>query len=141
MDPTVFPIIAYSLVSSTLTPVQLRDLAEYQLRPLLSGVDGVASVQITGGALEEYRVTADPARLAAYHLGSDDVLRTLAATNVLNAVGRLEDHYKLYLVVSDTRPSDLDQLRQTMLRTPSARWCGWPTWRASSAARCRNGYA
>ena len=119
MDPTVFPIIAYSLVSSTLTPVQLRDLAEYQLRPLLSGVDGVASVQITGGALEEYRVTADPARLAAYHLGSDDVLRTLAATNVLNAVGRLEDHYKLYLVVSDTRPSDLDQLRQTMLRTPS----------------------
>src|SRR5471030_1780970 len=119
MDPTVFPIIAYSLVSSTLTPVQLRDLAEYQLRPLLSGVDGVASVQITGGALEEYRVTADPARLAAYHLGSDDVLRTLAATNVLNAVGRLEDHYKLYLVVSDTRPSDLEQLRQTMLRTPS----------------------
>ncbi|WP_295993781.1 efflux RND transporter permease subunit [Rugamonas sp.] len=119
MDPTVFPIVAYSLVSSTLTPVQLRDLADYQLRPLLSGVDGVASVQVTGGALEEYRVTADPARLAAYHLGSDDVLRTLAATNVLNAVGRLEDHYKLYLVVSDTRPANLEQLRQTMLRTPS----------------------
>src|SRR5476651_2560806 len=91
MDPTVFPIIAYSLVSSTLTPVQLRDLAEYQLRPLLSGVDGVASVQITGGALEEYRVTADPARLAAYHLGSDDLLRTPSGALVrLADVARVE---------------------------------------------------
>ena len=36
MDPTVFPITAYSLTSSVLSPTQLRDLAEYQLRPLLS---------------------------------------------------------------------------------------------------------
>src|SRR5437868_13829724 len=52
MDPTVFPIIAYSLVSASLSPIQLRDLAEYQLRPVLSGVDGVARVQVQGGALE-----------------------------------------------------------------------------------------
>ncbi|MDP9109363.1 MAG: efflux RND transporter permease subunit, partial [Pseudomonadota bacterium] len=59
MDPTVFPIIAYSLVSGTLSPIQLRDLAEYQLRPLLSSVAGVSRVQIQGGAREEYRVTVD----------------------------------------------------------------------------------
>ncbi|MYM96428.1 efflux RND transporter permease subunit [Duganella vulcania] len=116
MDPTVFPIIAYSLVSSTLSPVQLRDLAEYQLRPLLSSVNGVSSVQTMGGALEEYRVTVDPARLRAHDLTLDEVARTLAATNVLSAVGRLEDHYKLYLVMSDTRLQSLVQIRQTVLR-------------------------
>jgi multidrug efflux pump subunit AcrB len=119
MDPTVFPIIAYSMVSGTLSPIQLRDLAEYQLRPLLSSVDGVASVQIMGGALEEYRVTVDPAKLRAFDLTLDDVARTLAATNVLTAVGRLEDHYKLYLVVSDTRLESLAQVRQTVLRNPA----------------------
>ncbi len=116
MDPTVFPIIAYSLVSSTLSPVQLRDLAEYQLRPLLSSVNGVASVQAMGGALEEYRVTVDPARLRAHDLTLEEVARTLTASNVLSAVGRLEDHYKLYLVMSDTRLQSLAQIRQTVLR-------------------------
>ena len=116
MDPTVFPIIAYSLVSNKLSPVQLRDLAEYQLRPLLSSVDGVASVQAMGGALEEFRVTVDPQRLRVHDLTLDDVARTLAASNVLSAVGRLEDHYKLYLVMSDARLQGLEQIRQTVLR-------------------------
>ncbi|MFC5549114.1 efflux RND transporter permease subunit [Massilia aerilata] len=116
MDPTVFPIIAYSLVSDSLSPIQLRDLAEYQLRPVLSSVDGVARVQVQGGAQEELRVTVDPARLASLGLSLDDVSRTLAAANVISAVGRIEDHYKLYLVIANTRLSELAQLRQLVLR-------------------------
>ncbi len=119
MDPTVFPIIAYSLVSERLSPIQLRDLAEYQLRPLLSSVDGVSRVQIEGGAQEEYRVSADPAKLKAYDLTLDEVARTLTAANVVSAVGKLEDHYKLYLVVSDTHLQNLEQLRQLVLRNPA----------------------
>jgi CzcA family heavy metal efflux pump len=121
MDPTVFPITAYSLVSDTLSPTRLHDLAEYQLRPLLSSVDGVARVQVQGGALEEYRVTVDPGRLSAVGLTLDDVARTLAAANVITAVGRLEDHYKLYLVVSNSRFVSLAQVRQTVLRNPGNR--------------------
>ncbi|GAB7542364.1 efflux RND transporter permease subunit [Cupriavidus sp. 8B] len=115
MDPTVFPIIAYSLTASGTSLTALRDLAEYQLRPLLTGVAGVASVQVSGGAVEETRVSVDPRRLQAYGLSMDDVGRALSAANVISAVGRLEDHYKLYLVVSDTRFKDLDAIRQTVL--------------------------
>jgi CzcA family heavy metal efflux pump len=119
MDPTVFPIIAYSLVSNTLSPVQLRDLAEYQVRPLVSSVDGVSRVQVQGGAQEETRVTVDPARLKAHDLTVEDVVHVLAGTNVVSAVGRLEDHYKLYLVISNTRLDSLEQLRRTVLRNPA----------------------
>jgi CzcA family heavy metal efflux pump len=117
MDPTVFPIIAYSLTSATTPLTRLRDLAEYQLRPLLSSVAGVAQVQVLGGAVEEYRVAVDPVRLQAYALGLDDVARALSGANVISAVGRLEDHYKLYLVVSDTRLQSVDQIRGTILKT------------------------
>src|SRR6266850_2861023 len=117
MDPTVFPIIAYSLTSSTTSLTQLRDLAEYQLRPLLSSIAGVAQVQVLGGAVEEYRVGVDPVRLQAYSLGLDDVARALSAANVISAVGRLEDHYKLYLAVSDTRLQNVDQIGRTVLKT------------------------
>ncbi|EGD00596.1 acriflavin resistance protein, partial [Burkholderia sp. TJI49] len=68
MDPTVFPVLAYSLTSSRQSLAQLRDLAQFQLRPLLSSVDGVARVEVTGGAQDELQVAIEPARLAAYKL-------------------------------------------------------------------------
>ena len=117
MDPTVFPIMAYSLTSDTLSLTQLHDLAQYQIRPLLSGVQGVARIQVSGGALEEYHAIVDPARLQAYGLAMEDVSRALGAANVVNAVGRLEDHYKLYLAISDTRLKSEDDIRQTVLKT------------------------
>lgn len=115
MDPTVFPITAYSLTSETLSPIQLRDLAQYQIRPLLSGIDGVKQIQVQGGATEEYRVTVDPKRLWALNLSLDDVVKTLTNANVITAVGKLEDHYKLFLAISDSRIKNLQQIRQTVL--------------------------
>lgn len=117
MDPTVFPVLAYSLTSDALSLVQLRDIAQFKLVPLLSGVNGTSRVQVIGGELEEYRVTVDPARLQAYGLTLNDVAQTLSAANVITAVGRMEDHYKLYLVMSDTRLAGLEQVRRTVLRT------------------------
>ncbi|HOW49506.1 MAG TPA: efflux RND transporter permease subunit [Rubrivivax sp.] len=111
MDPTKLPVIAYSLTSSTLSPTLLYDLAQYQLRPLLASVPGVARVQVQGGAQEELRVSVDPARLAARGLALADVARAVAAANAISAVGRLEDHYKLYLVVADNGSATPEQIR------------------------------
>jgi CzcA family heavy metal efflux pump len=117
MDPTVFPVLAYSLTSDTHSLVELHDIAMYQLCPLLSTVKGVARVGVQGGAREEYRVTVDPARLAAYELSLGDVAKAISAANVITAVGKIEDHYKLYLTISDTRFHTLNQIRETILRS------------------------
>ncbi len=117
MDPSIDPVLAYSLTSDSRSLTELRDFAYYQLRPLLSTVDGVAKVQVQGGTLEEYRVTVDPVKLASYGLSLSDVAGSLSAANVITAVGRLEDHYKLYLVMSDTRFAGLEQIRNTVLRS------------------------
>ena len=117
MDPTVFPVAAYSLTSTSESPVQLRDIAKYQLLPLLSAIDGVARIGILGGAQREYHVYVDPAQLQAHGLTMDAVARALSASNVLQAVGRLQDHYKLYLLLSDTRFHDPAQIRHTVLQS------------------------
>lgn len=117
MDPTVFPILAYSLTAEAVPLNRLRDLAQFQLRPLLSAVPGVARVAILGGTMDEYRVSVDPARLEALGLSIADVANSVSASNVITAVGRLEDEYKLFLVVSDTRLADLDRIRHTVVRS------------------------
>ncbi|MEO8837651.1 MAG: efflux RND transporter permease subunit [Herbaspirillum sp.] len=119
MDPTVFPIMAYSLTSQTRSQTDLYDLARYQLLPLLSNVNGVARIQVVGGAQQEYQVTVDPARLTAYGLSLTDVSQALSAANVVTAVGRLEDHYKLYLAISDTRLKTLQQIGDTIVKSSS----------------------
>src|SRR5207245_9497688 len=102
MDPTVFPVIAYSLTSDSHSLVELRDLALYTLRPALSTVSGVARVGVQGGRVEEYRVTVDPDKLQSFNMTLADGASALSPSNVLVAVGRLQQYDKLYLVVSAT---------------------------------------
>ncbi|WP_288060211.1 efflux RND transporter permease subunit [Thiomonas sp.] len=116
MDPTVDPVIAYSLTSKTLTPTQLYDLAEFQLRPLLSSIGGVARVQIQGGAQEEYHVTLDPLKLQALGLALQDVSNAVSAANGVQAVGHLQDRYKLLLALADSRLHDAAQIGDIVLR-------------------------
>jgi CzcA family heavy metal efflux pump len=117
MDATVYPVAAYSLTSDTHGLIELRDIAQYQLSPLMSAIDGVARVPVMGGEEAEYRVSADPALLQAYGLTIEDVIKAVSASNVLKAVGRLQDHYKLFLLLSDTRFQDLAQIGATVLRS------------------------
>ncbi len=119
MDPTVFPILAYSLTSTTQSQTALYDLAHDQMRPLLSSVNGVARIDVVGGAKEEYQVTVDPGRLIAYGLTLADVAQSLSVENVVTAVGRLEDHYKLYLAVADTRLKNLAEIGASVIKTGS----------------------
>ncbi len=116
MDPTVFPIFGLALTSATRDPAALRQFADHQLRPLILATPGVAAVDVQGGAVAEYRVSLDPARLQAYGLSLDDVAKSLAAANVVAATGRLEDRHKLYLTLIDHRLRNADDIRGVVLK-------------------------
>ena len=116
MDPNVFPVIGYTLTSPIRDQVYLRDLAYYEIRPQLQTVAGVASVEVLGGDQEEYRVTVDPAQLAAHRLTVESVRAALEASNVVSAVGRLEDEYKLYLLVAGAQMRDIADVGDAVLK-------------------------
>ena len=117
MDPTVFPVAAYSLTSARATPVELRRFADRVLAPQLSTINGVAKVTSQGGAAGEYRIEADPAKLWTYGLSLDDVATAVSGANVLAAAGRLEDRGKLLLVLTDSRLSDPRQIENVVVKT------------------------
>jgi CzcA family heavy metal efflux pump len=116
MDPTTFPVLAYSLRSHTQSPGVLHDLAEYQLRPLLSGISGVAQVQVQGGEVAEFHADVDPGKLRALQLSLADVTTAVSRAATIQAMGRVSDHYKLYLLLADNQPKTLAALRDIVLR-------------------------
>jgi len=116
MDPTTFPVLAYSLRSHRLSPSALHDLAEYQLRPLLSGIAGVAQVNVQGGEVAEFHADVDPAKLRALDLSLAEVAAAVTRAATIQAMGRVSDHYKLYLLLADNQPATIAALRGIVLR-------------------------
>ncbi|MEP6967518.1 MAG: efflux RND transporter permease subunit, partial [Pseudomonadota bacterium] len=139
MDPTVFPVAAYSLTSGRVGPVALRRYAELTLTPLLTAIDGVARVDSLGGGRGEYRVEADPERLRAYGLSLADVTSALAGANVLQAAGKLEDRGKLFLTLTDSGLTSASDIEKVVVKSAGGgvirlgdvaqvRLTGAPTW-------------
>lgn len=120
MDPTVFPIISYALVSDKVDPVTLQDFARYQITPLLSSISGLARIGVQGGDTAEVQVLADPHRLADYTLSMTDLAAAIRNGNVLSAVGQVQDRGRLSLVIADRSVSSAAQIGDIVVRaTPT----------------------
>ncbi|HEV7837919.1 MAG TPA: efflux RND transporter permease subunit, partial [Gemmatimonadaceae bacterium] len=98
MTPSLFPILSYNLEGGD--PGALYDIALYQLKPLISRVPGVGRVDVQGSDIREVEVVADPARLASQRLTYDDLAAAIIQGTGVNAVGRVAQDYKQYLIVS-----------------------------------------
>lgn len=117
MRVTVFPIQGYSLTSDTRSQVDLRDLALYQIRPVLTRIDGVAQVEITGGDTREYLVTIDPDKLVGYGLNPAQVVDAVRRSNIIASGGIVDDNYQLYLSLVSGKLTDIPKIESVVVTT------------------------
>jgi CzcA family heavy metal efflux pump len=121
MNPSILPVIGYSLESHSLSPVQLKDLAVYTIKPFLSQVNGVSEVRIIGGKAKEYWVQPDLKKMSALSLTPESINTALNQTNFIKSNGYLVDYRLLYLTVTDASAHSLDQLRNVVISNNSKR--------------------
>jgi CzcA family heavy metal efflux pump len=114
MTPSLFPIFSVN-VTGGLPPADLRDLAVYQLRPLLVRVPGVADVEVLASEEREISVVVDPDRLNAARLSLDQVSDALKTTNQVVSVGRLPKDYRQYLVLTTAELTGVDDVRKVVV--------------------------
>ncbi len=77
--------------TDSLTLMDLTEVQEYIVRPLLRTVPGVADVNVWGGMSRQFQVQADPSRLFGYGLTLGDLETAVAANNANFGGGYLED--------------------------------------------------
>ncbi|MDQ2793684.1 MAG: efflux RND transporter permease subunit, partial [Bacteroidota bacterium] len=121
MNPAILPVMGYTLEAPGRSALELRKLALYTIKPFLSQVDGVSSVQIQGGRTKEYQIQLLPDQLAALALGPDDVTKALTATNFVQSNGYLSDYRRLYLTVTDATITQKEDLENLVLRNDGRR--------------------
>lgn len=118
MSPNmIMPFVSYALVSEQIPAAELRRMATYEIGPLLSGIEGIRRVGVTGGQIPEIQVALDAVKLQAHGLSAAQVSAAISATNVVSAVGRLQDNDLLYLAIQSDAYTSVESVRATSLRT------------------------
>ena len=87
VNPADAPILTLALLSDAVTIDRVSDAADTLLQPKLSQIGGVGRVTVQGNMRPAVRVRIDPARLAGYGLGMEDVRSAIAAANANGAKG------------------------------------------------------
>ncbi|HEY6140776.1 MAG TPA: efflux RND transporter permease subunit, partial [Thermoanaerobaculia bacterium] len=85
-------------------------------KPLISRVPGVGRVDVQGSDVRELEVIADPARLVANGLTYTDLADGIRRAITVQAVGRVAQDYRQYLIVTDQEAHAAEDIGNVVLR-------------------------
>ena len=108
-----FPIISLVLASDTMDPVALTALADPGISRELTGIPGVASVDVVGGTERELTIELNPAALTATGVSVAQIVQVVQIENLAAPVGRLTgdlDERTIRLRGRLQSPADFEQL-------------------------------
>ena len=115
MNPSILPVMGYSLQSDNKSLVELKLIAQYTVKPYLSRVDGVSSVQVIGGKEKEYRIVLDERKLNTLKINPLDIQKILQQTDFIKSTGYTVDYNRLYLTVTDATLKNIDEIKNLVI--------------------------
>ncbi|MEI6853629.1 MAG: efflux RND transporter permease subunit, partial [Bacteroidota bacterium] len=115
MNPSILPVMGFSLQSDVKTQVELKMLADYTVKPFLSGIKGVSQVAVIGGKQKEYRIVLDQQKMALLKINVQDIADAVQQTGFTKSNGYTIDYKRLYLTVTDASLKDKKQLENLVI--------------------------
>lgn len=123
-DPTVMsididsmPVVSVALRGNDLASLQA--MAEDEIQPALERLDGVASVDISGGYEQEISVHTDATRLKGYNLTISSIGQQLGADNVAIPGGDLDNGSQTLAVRTDGEYSSIEDVKNALISLPA----------------------
>jgi hydrophobe/amphiphile efflux-1 (HAE1) family protein len=110
-DPAQIPVYEVGFSSSDRDLIDLRDWVENRLRPQLLTIQGVASVDVSGGLEREIQVILDQERLRSYGLSVSEIIAALRAGNQDVAAGRVTSTEREVVGKTAGKFTSVDQIR------------------------------
>jgi len=115
MNPSILPVSGYTLESHSRSPIELRQLATYTVKPFLSQVDGVSEIRIIGGKVKEYWLILNQAKMSSLGVTPDIISNALNQTNFVKSGGYLSDYKRMYLTITDATIGTKDELQNMVI--------------------------
>jgi len=121
MNPSILPIIGFTVESDKKTPIELNLIATYIIKPFLSQIDGVSSVGIIGGKTKEYWIELNQLKMSTFSITPEIIRGKLNENHFITSNGFLSDYKRLYLNVTDAGLYNLSDVKNVVLRNDGRR--------------------
>lgn len=121
--PTMAPIssimgevMLLGVRSDSLSPMELRTLADWTIRPRIKSIGGIANVIVIGGDYKQYQVLANPEKLKYYGLSLGELLIKVQESNVNAPGGVLNEYGNQYIIKGSGRAYAVEHLEEAVVK-------------------------
>ncbi len=119
MNPSILPVMGFSLVGKDKNQIELRKIAEYTVKPVLSRIQGISEIAVIGGKIKEYQLIMDPLKMSNLRITTEAVANILSQTNFISSSGYTVDYNRLYLTLTDATIQNKNMLEElVIINTP-----------------------
>lgn len=108
-------LVHFGFTSAKLTPIELRDLVQWVIKPQILAVPGVAQAQVFGGESRERQVLVDPVKLAAAEFTLEDVIAATKRATELIGGGYIETPTQRIVLRADAAGITPEALAQALV--------------------------
>ncbi len=97
------------------TPMDLREIQDWVIKPQLRNVPGVTEINSIGGYAKEYLVAPAPEKLAAYGFTLADIVTALQRNNANVGAGYIERQGEQYLIRAPGQVGGIADIREVIV--------------------------
>ncbi len=115
LPATAFGELYQYTLSGPMSPMELKDLHEWVIKPQLRTLPGVSEINAWGGQTKQYQIVVDPALLAQYGLTLHDVAKRVDDNNSNFGGGYIEHAAEQYTLVGVGRATTTEDLGNIVL--------------------------
>ena len=134
VEADAFPVIFLSLSSDTHNALQLSEMANTLVKPVLQTAPGAADVTIFGERVFSMQVSLEADKLAAYKVTIQDIEDALRRSNLEVPAGRIESSLREFNVTAATDLQTPREFGQVVIKTVN----GYPV-RIADVGRVQQG--